>query len=144
MKISAHSCAQTLSLAKFFISFTVSLNPNLEYTSYLRSVSHQLKGVRGDLKSSNLEISNLSIFIKIKNLRKTSNHPKSSFLWLYIYNNIKNYKSWLQINKKFWLPKSKIINRDFSDRFFGMKGLKWAKTVVRLNLEKGLRIPKMN
>ena len=133
MKISAHSCAQTLSLAKIFFSCTVRLNPYLEYTSNLRSVSHQLKGVRDDLKSSNLEISNLSIFIKIKNLRKTSNQSKSSFLWLYIYNNIKNYKNWRQINKKICLPESKIINRDFSDRFFGMKGLKWAKSMVRLN-----------
>ena len=133
MKILAHSCAQTLSLANFFFSCTVSLNPNLEYTSYCRSVSYQLKGVRDDLKSSNLEISNLSIFIKIKNLRKTSNQPKSSLLWLYIYNYMKNHKNWLQINKKFCLPESKIIKRDFSDRFFGMKGLKWAKSMVRLN-----------
>ena len=144
MKISAHSCAQTLSLAKNFFFCTVRLNPYLEYTSNLRSVSHQLKGVRDDLKSSNLEISNLSIFIKIKNLRKTSNQPKSSLLWLYIYNYIKNNKNWLQINKKFCLPESKIINRDFSDRFFGMKALKWAKSMERLNFEKGLKISKMN
>ena len=44
MKILAHFCAQTLSLPKFFISCSVSLDPNLEYTNNLRSVSHQLKG----------------------------------------------------------------------------------------------------
>ena len=74
MKISAHSCAQTLSQGKKFFSCTVSLNPNLEYTSYLRSVSHQLKGVRDGLKSSNFENSEI---VKFHQNQKSSKYFES-------------------------------------------------------------------
>ena len=100
MKISARSCAQTLSLVEIFFSYTVSLHPNLEYITSLRSVSDQLKGVRDDLKSSISEIPNLSIFIKIKDLWKRQNKPKSYPLWLYIYNNDNILKNKVPITKK--------------------------------------------
>ena len=89
-KISAHSCAQTLSLAKIFFSYTVSLKPNLEYTTNLRSVSPELKGVRHDFQK-------LSIFIKIKNFRKLLKQAESS-----LYDCIYTIMSKLiKINSKF-------------------------------------------
>ena len=133
-----HSSALSLNHWIFFFSCTGSLYPYLEYTTNLRYRPPDVKGIGIDFQ----KVPFFGIFEKIETNKK--------LLYYYLHDcTFINIKKFIVINnyftKKmrfghFYVLKSEKFGKS---RFFGMKGLNWAKTVVRLNFKKGLNITKM-
>ena len=138
-----HSCALSLNLWNFLFSCTGRLYPYLEYTTNLRYRPPDVKGIGIDFQ----KVPFFGIFEKIETNKK--------LLYYYLYDcTFINIKTFIVINNYFTKKNafwpflcSKIgeiwKKRKFWNGFFGMKGLNLAKTLVRLNFQKGLKITKM-